>query len=335
MYRFKHKLFGISCCLILLGCDIPTALPILEQRWILPLEQAKVGVEELLPAGVSVSDGVLEVSIDTITTNSSLDSLCAACAALNGSTAAVPAFTSSFNGSVNLPANMSSVEISSGSVHVAVTNGLSFDPLAGGGSIEATILDGDGGLQLAQLIFSGALAPGTTLTQSISIGNSNVGNEVFAVITVTSPGGQIAPINTSEQLSVATTGSALIMGSTTVSLEGHAVEVDVVKLDLDHIGPEIIERIVNGSLILEVTNPFGVSLSGNINIGPTSKSFSISEDGRSTTTISYTRNELSSFLGEKGVILSLSGTANGTSITLSSHQELTIEGAIDCLIRIG
>jgi hypothetical protein len=321
--------------LILLGCDIPTALPILEQRWILALEQAKVGVEELLPAGVSVSDGVLEVSIDTITTNSSLESLCAACAALNGSTAAVPAFTSSFNGSVNLPANISSIEISSGSVQVVVTNGLSFDPLAGGGSIEATILDGEGGLQLAQLIFSGALAPGATVTRSISIGNLSVGNEVFAIIEVTSPGGQIAPINTSEQLSVATTGSALIMGSATVSLEGHAVEVDIVKLDLDHIGPEIIERIVNGSLILEVTNPFGVSLSGNINIGPTSKSFSISEDGRSTTTISYTRNELTSFLGEKGVTLSLSGTANGTSITLSSHQELTLEGTIDCLIRIG
>ncbi len=335
MYRFKHKLFGISCCLILLGCDIPTAMPILEQRWILPLEQAKVGVEELLPAGVSLNDGVLEVSIDTITTSSSLNAMCVDCANLNGSTAAVPAFTSSFNGSVDLPANISSIEISSGSVHVAVTNGLSFDPLAGGGSIEATILDGEGGLQLAQLIFSGAFAPGTTLAQSISIGNLNIGNELFAVIEATSPGGQIAPINTSEQLSVATTGSALIMGSTTVSLEGHAVEVDVVKLDLDHIGPEIIERIVNGSLILEVTNPFGVSLSGNINIGPTSKSFLISEDGRSTTTISYTRNELTSFLGEKGVTLSLSGTANGTSITLSSHQELTIEGTIDCLIRIG
>ena len=300
MYRFKLKLFGISCCLMLLGCDIPTALPILEQRWILPLEQAKIGVEELLPAGVSVNDGVLEVSIDTLTTNSSLDSLCAACAALNGSTAAVPAFTSSFNGSVNLPANISSVEISSGSVHVAVTNGLSFDPLAGGGSIEATVLDGEGGLQLAQLIFSGVLAPGTTVTQSISIGNSSVGNEVFAVIEVTSPGGQIAPINTSEQLSVATTGSALIMGSATVSLEGHAVEIDVIKLDLDHIGPEIIERIVNGSLILEVANPFGVSLSGNINIGPTSKSFSIPEGGRSTTTISYTRDEFEVLPGEEG-----------------------------------
>jgi len=299
------------------------------------LEQAKIGVEELLPAGVSLKDGVLEVSIDTITTSSSLNTMCVDCAALNGSTGAVPAFTSSFNGSVDLPANISSVEISSGSVHVAVTNGLSFDPLAGGGLIEATILDGEGGLQLAQLIFTGALAPGTTLTQSISIGNSNVGNEVFAVIKVISPGGQIAPINVSEQLSVATTGSALIMGSTTVSLEGHAVEVDVVKLDLDHIGPKIIERIVNGSLILEVTNPFGVSLSGNINIGSTSKNFSISEDGRSTTTISYTRNELTSFLGEKGVTLSLSGTANGTSITLSSHQELTLEGTIDCLIRIG
>ena len=297
------------------------------------MEQAKIGVEELLPAGVSLKDGVLEVSIDTITTSSSLNTMCVDCAALNGSTGAVPAFTSSFNGSVDLPANISSVEISSGSVHVAVTNGLSFDPLAGGGLIEATILDGEGGLQLAQLIFSGALAPGTTLTQSISIGNSNVGNEVFAVIKVISPGGQIAPINTSEQLSVATTGSALIMGSTTVSLEGHAVEVDVVKLDLDHIGPEIIERIVNGSLILEVTNPFGVSLSGNINIGPTSKSFSISEDGRSTTTISYTGDELRSFLGQKGVTLSLFGTADGSSVTVRPGQELTIEVKIDCVIR--
>jgi hypothetical protein len=206
--------------LILLGCDLPTALPILEQRWILPLEQVKIGVEQLLPAGVSVNDGVLEVSIDTITTSSSLNSLCAACAALNGSTAAVPAFTSSFNGSVNLPANISSVEISSGSVQVAVTNGLSFDPLAGGGSIEATIWDGEGGSQLAQLIFSGTLAPGTTLIQSISIGNSSVGDEVLSVIEVISPGGQIAPIDTSEQLRVATTGSALIMGSATVSLEG-------------------------------------------------------------------------------------------------------------------
>ena len=335
MYRSKRKLIGISGCLILLGCDLPTALPILEQRWILPLEQVKIGVEQLLPAGVSVNDGVLEVSIDTITTSSSLNSLCAACAALNGSTAAVPAFTSSFNGSVNLPANISSVEISSGSVQVAVTNGLSFDPLAGGGSIEATIWDGEGGSQLAQLIFSGTLAPGTTLIQSISIGNSSVGDEVLAVIEVISPGGQIAPIDTSEQLRVATTGSALIMGSATVSLEGHAVEIDVVTLDLDHIGPEIIERIVNGSLILQVANPFGVSLSGNINIGPISKSFSIAEGGRSTTTISYTRNELRSFLGKKGVTLSLSGTANGSSITLSSGQELTIEGTIDCLIRIG
>jgi len=333
--RSKRKLIGISGCLILLGCDLPTTLPILEQRWILPLEQVKIGIEQLLPAGVSVNDGVLEVSIDTITTSSSLNSLCAACAALNGSTAAVPAFAFSFNGSVNLPANISSVEISSGSVQVAVTNGLSFDPLVGGGSIEATILDGEGGSQLAQLIFSGTLAPGTTLTQSISIGNSIVGDEVLAAIEVISPGGQIAPIDTSEQLRVAATGSALIMGSATVSLEGHAVEIDVVKLDLDHIGPEIIERIVNGSLILQVANPFGVSLSGNINIGPISKSFSITESGRSTTTISYTRNELRSFLGKKGVTLSLSGTANGSSITLNSGQKLTIEGTIDCLIRIG
>ncbi|SVE03530.1 uncharacterized protein METZ01_LOCUS456384, partial [marine metagenome] len=253
------------------------ALPILEQRWIFPLEQIKIRVDQLLPAGIQLSDGALEVNIDTFSTSASLGTLCTNCEALNGSTATIPAFTSLFNGSVNLPDNISSVEISSGSVQVAVTNGFSFDPLAGGGSITATISDGQDGSQLAEAFFDDSLDPASTVTQSLSIGSANVDTTVFVSIEVTSPGGQIAPIDTNEQLSVDITGTALILTSGTVSIEKHSVEIDTIQLNLEHIGPELTEKIVNGSLIFDVVNPFGVSASGNINIGSTSKSFAINE----------------------------------------------------------
>jgi hypothetical protein len=335
MRRLGIKLAGTSYCLLLLGCNIPTALPTLEQRWILPLEQIKIGVVQLLPAGIQLGDGTLEVNVDTFSTSASLNTLCSNCAALNGSTATVPGFTSFFSGSVNLPDNISSVEISSGSLEVAVTNGFSFDPLAGGGVITATISDGQGGSQLAEVVFEDSLDPASTVTQSLSIGSARVGTTIFASIEITSPGGQIAPIDTNEQLSVDIMGTALILSAGTVSIERHSVEIDTIILDLEHIGSELTEKIVNGSVIFDVVNPFGASASGNINIGSTSKSFTINESGTSRTEISYTGNELRSFLGKKGVTLSLSATVSGSSITVKPGQELTISSQIDCIIRIG
>lgn len=335
MRRLRMKLAATSYCLLLLACDIPTALPILEQRWILPLEQIKIGVGQLLPASIQLGDGAFEVDLDTFSTSASLNTLCSNCAALNGSTATVPGFTSLFNGSVNLPDNISSVEISSGSLEVAVTNGFSFDPLAGGGLITATISDGQGGSQLAEVVFEDSLDPASTVTQSLSIGSSRVGTTVFASIEVTSPGGQIAHIDTNEQLSVDIMGTALILSSGRISIEKHSVEIDAIKLDLEHIGPELTEKIINGSVIFDVMNPFGVSASGNISIGSTSKSFAINESATSRTEISYTGNELRSFLGKKGVTLSLSAIVSGSSITVKPGQKLTISSKIDCIIRIG
>ena len=36
---------------LIAGCDIPTALPIVEQRWALMAAETTLGVEELLPDG--------------------------------------------------------------------------------------------------------------------------------------------------------------------------------------------------------------------------------------------------------------------------------------------
>ena len=320
---------------MLLGCDIPTALLILEQRWILPLEQVTIGVEQVLPAGVTMNDGVIKVTVDSFSTSASLGTLCTDCVELDGSTAVIPAFTSSFNSTVNLPVNISDVEISGGSVQVALTNGFSFDPLAGNGSVGVTLTNSQDDSQLSRADFKGAINSGGSVTQSLSVDSSRVGTTILSSVEVISRGGQVALVNTSEQLTVANTDIGLIISSGTVKLEGHNVEIDPIQLDLEHIDSEITEKIINGSLILDIVNPFGVSLEGEINIGPTSKGFSISESGASTTTISYTVNELRSFLGQKGVTLSLSGTASGSSITVRPGQELTIEMKIDCVIRTG
>ena len=335
MRRLTMKLSGATCCLLLFACDIPTALPVLEQRWILPLEQVEVRVDQLLPTGIQFSEGALEVDIDTFSTSASLNSLCTNCNVLNGSTAVVPSFTSSFSTNVDLPENIIDLEISGGSVQVKITNGLAFDPLAGGGVISATISDMQGGSTLANFFFDGSLPPGGTVAQSLSLDSASIGTTVLALIEVTSLGGQIAPIDTNEQLSVDIVGSALVVSSGTVSIENHSFEIDAIELDLEHIGQEVTERILNGSLIFDVVNPFGVSMSGNIKIGSTSKDFSIDESGMSTTEIHYTGSELRSFLGKKGVTLSVSGTATGNSGKLAPGQELTIKGKVDCLIRIG
>ena len=39
---------------VLSGCDVPTALPIFDVRWIIPVEETSISVVELLPTDVTV-----------------------------------------------------------------------------------------------------------------------------------------------------------------------------------------------------------------------------------------------------------------------------------------
>ena len=52
---------ALAAALLLAGCDIPTAAPIVEQRWILTAAETTLGVEDLLPDGrvaLAVSDSL-------------------------------------------------------------------------------------------------------------------------------------------------------------------------------------------------------------------------------------------------------------------------------------
>ena len=325
-------------CLLFVGCEVPTGLPELEQRWIVPIEETSLSVDELLPDGVSISGGNFSVAIDPFATNEALLTLCGTCAALNGLTVAAPAFASSFSVSENLPANVTAAQIASGTIQIVITNGLSFDPIAGGGTFTVTLSDGDGGAQLGQVVVDGATEsmPGnSSRTETLSIGSASIGTTFFASVSVVSVGGQVTTIDITDEITVTATTTSLLVSSATVTVASQSVDFDPVELDLGDIDSDITDHIQSGTLILDVVNPFGVSVDGTLNIGPTTKSFSIASGSTSSTSINYTSSELQSFLGQDNITFSGSGTASGGSVTVSPGQEMLIEATLDMTIRIG
>jgi hypothetical protein len=324
----------LAGALLLGACEIPTEAPIVEQRWIIPVDETTVSVNELLPNDVIVNGSNFELSVDPFSTVENLGTLCG-CAALNGLTTAAPAFSSSFTLSEGLPADVSSATISSGSVSIDIQNGFSYDVLAGGGSLTVTVTDGQGGAQVGQTMFSGNLPANSTATQTMAISSASIGSTLFVTVDISSPGGQVTTINTADQLTVTATTTSLLVSSASVNVESQSVDFDPVDLDVEDIGAEVTDRIIQGTIILDVVNPFGVSISGNVNIGATSKSFSISAAATSEVSISYTGDELKSFLGQAGVTFSGSGTASGGLITVTPAQVMTIEATLDLTIKIG
>ncbi|MCH7532223.1 MAG: hypothetical protein IIB36_10775 [Gemmatimonadetes bacterium] len=325
-------------CLLFAGCEIPTEPPILEQRWIIPIEETTLSVEQLLPAGVAVSGSNFSVSIDPFVTNQTLASSCAGCVALNGLTVPAPPFTTSFSASEDLPAGVTAAMISSASIEIQIANGFSFDPIAGGGTLTVTISDGQGGAELGQVVIDGAteaMTAGGTLTRTISIASKSIGTTFFASVDVVSKGGQVSLIDTSDQITVTATTTSLLVSSATVNVTGQSVEFDAEPLDVEDIDSQLIDRIQEASLVLDIVNPFGISVSATIVIGPTSKTLSIDASAASSTSITYTNDELRMWLGQPDITFSGSGTASGGSITVTPGQEMTIQVTLDATIRIG
>ena len=325
-------------CLILAACEYPTEPPILEQRWVVPIEETTLSVDELLPTGVAVIGNDFSVSIDPFVTAQTLAGICAACAALNGYTVPAPAFTFSFGTSENLPADVSAAMISSASVEIRIANGFSFDPIAGGGTLRVTLSDGQGGPELGQVLVDGAteaMTPGGTLTRTIPISSASIGSTFYASVDLVSVGGQVALIDTSDQITVTATTTSLLLSSVTVSVSNQSVNLDPVELDVGDVDDELTDRIQRGGVMLAVVNPFGVSVAGTLTIGPTTKTYSIPSDATSTVIIDYTGDELRSILGQDDITLAGSGTVSGGTITVSPNDEMLVTASIDMTLLIG
>lgn len=322
----------------LCACEIPTEAPILEQRWILPVESTTISVDELLPEGVSTAGSAFSVDVDAFQTSRTLGELCPTCTTTPVPVPA-PQFNSTFSVETSLPEDVSSAVVSSGSVRITVQNDFSFDPAAGGGGVTITLTAGSGGRQLGEVVLS-ALPPGTTV-QTLAIAPGDVGGTLAVTATVTSSGGQLTSLDTSDRITVTATPVQLLVGSATVDVAGELVDFDTIELDVEDIDSGIADRIQSGAIVLDVTNPFGVGVDATVVLhypgGTLTRTVTIGAGATSTSELAYSGDDFRRFLGEPGVTLTGSGTVSTGAgrITVAPGQEVVIDGKIDVTLRIG
>lgn len=328
-----------AAAMALTACDVPTEPPMFEPRWVIPADGTSLALDELLPAGVTEAGNAFDISVNPVSAFETLGDLCGtACQVLNGLTAPVPDFTGSFQSTQSLPGDVESAEISGGTIDLTITNGFSFDPLENAGStVTISIADDLTGTVLGELVLddTDALVPGVTVTETITFQPGSVTGPLRATTSVDVVGGQTAFIDVTDAIDVTATIQSLLVASVTVDVGSRNVSIEARELEFEDVPEDVVDRIQSGAVVLEIDNPFSVTFDGTLDIGTTSKPFSISGDGPSTVTIEYTGAELRSFFDAAGVSLSGAGVANGTSVVIQPGQEILFEATLDFTLLIG
>jgi hypothetical protein len=337
-----------SGLLTLAACELPTAPPRLDQRWILPVEQVAVDVDDLLPDGMTSDGTTFSASVPPVTVVERLTDACAACADLHGAMVPKPGFADSALVTTLLPPGVAGATLQDADVELTIHNDFGFDPIRPGGAANGTITvelrSGEAGVVLGRLIMDGAsesLPPGATVTRTLRLGGGVVGSSMEAVLRIDSPAGTPAMLDASDRLTVMVTPTSVRLASAIVDVSGEAVTLDPVALDVADLGEGITDHIDVGTIVLDVANPFGVAVEATLEIrhpdGVVTKALTIPAAPSSTVSIPYTPQELRSFLGRENVTLTGSGAVSATAgtVTLVPGQRLVLDGKIDLSLTLG
>ncbi len=344
--------FAVLAAVMALGaCEYPTSLPIFETEWVVPAEETRFGVAELLPGEVTLEPDLSAfiVDFDPVSFSTSLGAICAACAAADGFTVPKPAFVGDVESDIDFPAEVSAVTILDGSIYVEVTNGLNFDPIrpqAGSfGSIEIEITDSADGDVVGTLVIDGtdtAFPETSTLARSVPLQAAVVDGGLHARVRIDSPTGDPVTVDSSLPISVLATALDVRVESVDIDVGGRSVTLDPTSLDLEDIDEDIADRVISGAFLVDVTNPFGVGADFQITIsGPgfatINKSVTVPSDPQVQVRIDFTVSEIRSMLGSAGLTLSGGATVDAGAgvITVNPGEELVFTASLDLALRVG
>lgn len=314
------------------ACDFPTEPPILEHRWILPLDVVTLDQSELLPPEVTVVGSSYDVDVADASASESLANLCAACAALTTTVA----FQGSFQTTESLPTDLVSADISGGQVDVTLDNDLTFDPLFGGGTITITVAGASGGPVVGTLVFDGAadaLPPGGSITRAMTITGGTVSGALETLVEIDHPGGAPSAVDPTQDISLTAITASLLVDAVTVDVDGASVSLtdEVIEADLS---ADITDGIQSGTVVLEVTNPYGVAFDGTVTVGGITRNVAITAAATSVVELAFTGAELRSILEMPTATFSGSGTINGGPAILTPAASFAIDTTIDLLIEL-
>jgi hypothetical protein len=149
-------------------------------------------------------------------------------------------------------------------------------------------------------------------------------------------------VDADAELSVVATPTQVRVASVAIDVSGRAVNFDPVDLGVDDVDEDIEDRVVEGSFVLHVTNPFGVSADFDLSIAapgitPINRSAVITSAATSEVRIDFTGAELRSFLGEQDVLLTGTAVVDAAAgvVTVLPGQELILEANMDLTLEIG
>jgi hypothetical protein len=318
--------------LLVAACDIPTGLPKLNPEFAVRLQSTTISTAQLLPSSVTAANGGFSVSVQPIVLGSDLAALCPHCAPFNGMVVPKPAFTAEISQALPLPTDVIGATLLSGTVRMAMTHNFGFDPLRPGGSQTGTITVTvrSGPTVLGSKAFSGAtmaFASGTTITDSIAV--SGVINQSPAVfVNITSPAGDPIAVNTSRSFSLTATPGTNVASAVQVRINNRQVSGQPVQVDLADVDRFIANRVQSGSLILELTNPYGVSGTMTLTINgtqvPIVKNVTVPA-GDAAITIPLSKAELRSMLG-RVITISTAGTVSAPDgVTIAPTSAFVID----------
>lgn len=347
-----------GCALAFVACDVPTSLPVWNTVWQVPAKGAEVSVADILPSSVSVVDigggaKAFSLALPAAGINTSLGSVCG-CAAANGSRAPKPAFTLVDSATVTLPSDVASADVVGGRIDYTITNGFSFDALnpsaTAHGWLRVRVRAGT-----TTLAKDSVAGPAMTLPTNVARNRSiplqaspaapvHLAGPLTVDVTLFSPAGDSVTINTSETFQVSAQANGLQVSQASVNVPSKSIPTQADTVDLSGLQSMTTGALAAGAVILTVQNPFAVqgSLTVDMKTSTTTitKTLNLPLGGPgtapSTLRLDLSRSEINALVGEKNVVLSVSGGVNAPgAVTVTPTQKIVLNTMVEATITSG
>jgi len=332
---------------LLAACDIPTAAPIYDTLWETPGRSASISVNTILPSGVQVSqdNSAFQVSVSpsSATVTRSLGQDCSLCNALNGLTAPKPAFSGGGSANIALPASVTSATLVRDTITVSISNGFTFDPIrpsaSARGYLVITVRNGATVIGRDSVDGANAAMPsGGTLTRKIPLSGTIVGASGIQVATsLNSPAGDPAMIDMTRSISVTGSVGSFFVSAVQLNVANQNVSSAPTDLDLASVDSSITKRVGDGTLLLNVNNPFNVT--GNLTVNFAGASMPIQKSvalvgGTSAPSVTFTKAELMAMFG-RSVAITFAGNVNGSAVTVAPGQVVSVTSRLRVALTVG
>jgi hypothetical protein len=243
-----------------------------------------------------------------------------------------------------LPADVHEIVVSGGTIDIALTHDFDFDPIRPGAASDSgsiTITATSAGDTVATLVIDGAdqaFAAGDTLRESLVFQPSAIQDVLQFEFTIDSPAGDNTTIDTTDEFEVEISSEGVEVSEATVGVASVPITGTEVELDLSGID---FEGITEGTLVMEISNPFSVTGTLTLSVepeggaGPIEKNVALVQ-GTTTTEVTFDEAEITQMAGEVNTV-TIDGVLNavGGEVTVRPDMVIGVEMRLRATVEVG